>query len=46
MSYVYQSPATLIERQPTGRVDYNLSHAASPERIGVVASGRSAIPTT
>ncbi len=25
MSYVYQSPATLLERQPTLRVDYNLS---------------------
>ena len=25
VSYTYQSPATLIERQPTGRVDFNLS---------------------
>ena len=25
MSYEYQSPATLLERQPTGRVDFNLS---------------------
>jgi len=25
VSYTYQSPATLLERQPTGRVDFNLS---------------------
>jgi hypothetical protein len=25
VSYNYQSPATLVERQPTGRVDFNLS---------------------
>ena len=25
VSYSYQSPATLLERQPTGRVDFNLS---------------------
>jgi hypothetical protein len=25
VSYSYQSPATLLERQPTGRIDFNLS---------------------
>jgi len=27
MSYVFQSPAVLLERQPTGRVDYNFTNA-------------------
>jgi hypothetical protein len=26
-SYVFQSPATLLERQPTGRIDYNITSA-------------------
>ena len=27
LTYVYQSPAELLERQPTGRVDYNITSA-------------------
>jgi hypothetical protein len=35
MSYAFQSPATLLERQPTGRVDYNIT---SKHRFSASAS--------
>jgi hypothetical protein len=41
--YVWQSPSTLFEHQPTVRLDYNLTDNNRPERI-VVADHRQADP--
>ena len=39
VSYEYQSPATLLERQPTGTRGLQPVHQAPPERIGVLPVG-------